>query len=85
MRPVLLTTFTMMAEGTNLPWLDTCAIIMPRSKITQIAGRIRREYEGKPEPVILDFIDMDSHVFAGYASSRLAWYNKIGCKVVDIS
>lgn len=84
-RPVLLTTYSMMAEGTNLPWLDTCALAMPRSNVTQPVGRIRREYEDKAEPVVMDFIDGDSPVFSGYATSRLSWYRKIGCVVKDVT
>ncbi len=83
-RPVLFTTFSMMSEGTNLPWLDTCILAMPRSRVTQPVGRIRREYEGKGEPVVLDFIDSSSPVFAGYAAKRLQWYQKIGCKIVEM-
>ncbi|QXN72667.1 DNA helicase [Rhodobacter phage RcZahn] len=84
-RPVLFTTFSMMSEGTNLPWLDTCALAMPRSKVTQPVGRIRREYEGKGEPVVLDFVDNSSPVFAGYAAARLKWYQKIGCVVKEMN
>lgn len=84
-RPILFTTYGMMAEGTNLPWLDTCLLAMPRSRVTQPVGRIRREYEDKSEPVVLDFVDNSSPVFAGYAYSRLRWYNSIGCKVVEMN
>lgn len=84
-RPMLFTTYSMMAEGTNLPWLDTCGLAMPRSKVTQPVGRIRREYEGKGEPVVLDFVDGSSPVFAGYAAKRMDWYRKLGCKVVEMS
>ena len=84
-RPVIFTTFGMMAEGTDIPWLDTCALAMPRSRVTQPVGRIRREYEGKGDPVVLDFVDLSSPVFSGYANSRLRWYNSLGCKVVEMN
>ena len=84
-RPVVFTTFGMCSEGTNLPWLDTCILAMPRSRVTQPVGRIRREYEGKGEPVVLDFVDNASPVFASYASSRRKWYEKIGCKIVEMN
>lgn len=84
-RPVIFTTYTMMAEGTNIPWLDTCVIAMPRAKVAQSVGRIRREYEDKRFPLVLDFLDYDSPIFEGYADSRRKWYNSIGCEVVDMT
>lgn len=83
-KPVLLATYNMMAEGTNIPWLDLGIMGTPRANVTQACGRIRREYEGKPEPVWMDIVDNDSPVFAGYAKSRLRWYNKIGAVVKDM-
>lgn len=84
-RPVINTTFSMMSEGTNLPWLDTCLLAMPRSRVTQPVGRIRREYEGKALPVVIDMLDLDSPVFSGYASNRMAWYKSLGCEIVEIN
>lgn len=81
-RPLLLTTYTMMGEGTNLPWLDTCVLGMPRSNVAQPIGRIRREYPDKKDPVVIDIVDTDSPVFAGYAQKRAAWYNSIGANVI---
>lgn len=83
-KPIIFTTYQMMGEGTDIPWLDCCVLAVPRSNVTQPVGRIRREYEGKPQPAVLDFVDNDSPVFAGYASSRLHWYERIGCQVVEM-
>lgn len=84
-RQILFTTYSMMGEGTDLPWLDCCILAMPRSKITQPLGRIRREYDGKPSPVAFDIVDDDSPVFHGYANSRLAEYQNLGAEVVHLS
>lgn len=83
-KPVIFTTYAMMSEGTDLPWLDTCILAVPRSKVEQPVGRIRREYEGKQPPVVMDICDFDSPVFSGYAASRLDWYKKAGCEVVEV-
>ncbi|MBY0560033.1 DEAD/DEAH box helicase family protein [Hyphomicrobium sp.] len=83
-RPILLTTYGMMGEGTDIPWLDTCLLAMPRSNVKQPVGRIRREYPDKREPIVIDVCDHDSPVFSGYASTRLKWYNQIQSKVVDM-
>jgi superfamily II DNA or RNA helicase len=84
-KPVIFTTFGMMGEGTDIPWLDTCLLAMPRANVVQPVGRIRREYEGKPEPRVIDLIDPDSPVFVGYAVRRLAWYRRIGAEVKDMT
>lgn len=83
-KSIIFTTFGMMGEGTNIPWLDTGLMAMPRSKVTQPVGRIRREYEGKKPPVWIDVMDQDSPVFLNYASSREKWYGNIGAVVVDM-
>ena len=80
-KPVIFTTYGMMAEGTDIPWLDTCILAMPRSQVTQPIGRIRREYPNKREPVVIDLVDRDSPVFSGYANTRDDWYRRIGAVV----
>ena len=84
-KPVIFTTYTMMGEGTDVPWLDTCILAMPRADVRQPVGRIRREYPGKNPGVVMDLIDNDSPVFAGYAASRGAWYRRLGCVVKDMN
>lgn len=84
-KPILLTTFQMMSEGTSLDWLDTCILGMPRSNVVQPVGRIRREYPDKAPPVVMDVQDHDSPVFSGYAGSRRNWYESIGCKIVEMN
>lgn len=83
-KPIIFTTFSMMAEGTDIPWLDTCLLAMPRSRVEQPVGRVRREYEGKPDPIVIDMMDFDSPVFSGYVTTRRNWYKSIGAKVVDM-
>jgi superfamily II DNA or RNA helicase len=84
-KPVLLTTYTMMGEGTSIDWLDTCILAIPRSKVEQPIGRIMREYPDKKTCVVMDIIDLDSPVFTAYASSRHRWYSEIGANVIDIA
>ena len=83
-RRVLFTTYIMMAEGTDLPWLDTCILAMPRSAVTQAIGRIRREYENKKFPLVIDIFDRDSPVFSGYGGRRLKWYKSINAEFKDM-
>ena len=80
-KDVVFATYGMMSEGTDIPWLDTCLLAMPRSAVTQPIGRIRREYPDKAEPVVMDVIDNDSPVFQGYANARLKWYKSISASM----
>ena len=79
----LVATWGMMSEGTDIPWLDTAILASPRSNITQAAGRILREHPDKKPPLILDLVDDDSRVFAGYYSNRRKWYSSIGAAVTE--
>lgn len=82
-RPVIFTTYGMMGEGTSLDWLDTCLLAMPRANVIQPVGRIRRQYECKRPPVVIDMVDTDSPVFMSYARSRNKWYTSLGAEVHD--
>ncbi|MEY9560506.1 DEAD/DEAH box helicase [Sinorhizobium fredii] len=84
-KPILFTTYSMMGEGTDLPWLDACLLTMPRSSVEQPVGRIRREYPDKAQSVVIDVADFDSPVFAGYAHNRARWYEKIGAVVKQMN
>jgi superfamily II DNA or RNA helicase len=81
-KPVVLTTYKMTSEATDVPWWDTCVLMHPKADVVQIVGRIRREYEGKKMPVVFDLVDSNSDVFSGYAKARLRWYQLEGAVVV---
>lgn len=83
LKPILLTTYMMMGEGTDIDWLDTAIIAMPRGNVVQPVGRIRRENAEKKFPVVMDVLDDDSPVFKNYAKARLKWYKSIGCEIKD--
>ncbi|CAA2141443.1 DEAD/DEAH box helicase [Hyphomicrobium sp. ghe19] len=83
-KPILFTTYAMMGEGTDIPWLDTCILAMPRSNVKQPVGRIRRQHPKKNQPIVMDIMDHDSPVFSGYASTRQKWYAQIGAEVIDM-
>ena len=80
-RPVVLTTWGMLGEGSDVPTLDCALLATPRSNITQAVGRILRELPEKPQPIVLDVQDMDSPVFSDYARSRAWIYRKLRADV----
>lgn len=80
---VVLATYSMASEGTDVPWWDSCVLATPRSDVVQIVGRIRREWEGKKEPVVFDLVDLDSYVLGAYWKKRVSWYAAIGAQVIQ--
>lgn len=84
-KPILLSTYMFVSEGTDIPWLDTCILGTPRSDVVQIVGRVIRQYPDKKQPVVFDVWDTDSKVFRGYGEKRLEWYKSIGAEVKHIS
>ena len=80
-KPVILSSYQMTAEATDIPWLDTLVMATPKSDVRQIVGRILRPYEGKQDPVVFDLVDDSSSVFQGYWNARMRWYRSIGAKV----
>jgi superfamily II DNA or RNA helicase len=84
LKPILLTTYTMCSEGTDIDWLDTCILAMPRSNVEQPVGRIRRIVAGKKQPVVMDIVDSDSPILSNYATAREKWYTSIGCDLKEM-
>jgi superfamily II DNA or RNA helicase len=78
---IILATYSMASEATDIPWLDCAVLGTPRADVVQIVGRIRREYEGKKFPVVFDLVDSASPVFKAYASKRMSWYRSLGVEV----
>lgn len=67
-------TYGMTSEATDVPWWDFLILATPRANIVQAAGRVVREYPGKPQPLIFDPVDTDSDILNGYFKSRLKQY-----------
>lgn len=82
-RKVILATYPKMAEGTDIPELDTLILAGPRSNIEQTVGRILRECATKQPPVVFDIVDSDSYVFVAYAKKRGLVYQKLGATVIE--
>ena len=58
---VVVATGKYVGEGFNLPRLDTLMLALPvswKGLITQYAGRLHRDYDGKEEVCIYDYIDL---------------------------
>lgn len=80
---IIMATYPYCSEGLDIPSLDTCVFVTPRSDIVQCCGRILRKYTGKQTPYIVDFSD-DCPVFMGQAVKRSKYYKKLGASVMRL-
>ncbi len=82
---ILVATAQKIGEGFNFPRLDTLMLAAPvsdPSKVEQYVGRLNRDYEGKKEVIVYDYVDSHIRFFDNMYTSRLRTYKKIGFDVV---
>jgi hypothetical protein len=78
---LILATGQYIGEGFDDPRLDTLFLAMPfsfRGKMVQYAGRLHRQYEGKQEIRIYDYIDVKIPVLQRMYQRRLKTYKALG-------
>lgn len=75
-------TYQMIQDAFNVPHLDTLMLVTPQTSITQAVGRILREAEGKPQPIVLDFVDENVSICLGYAKARMKKYKNMEYELV---
>ena len=78
---IIVATYQMTAEATDIPELDTLVMGTPKSDVIQIVGRILREHPDKKDPLVFDIVDDSSSLFTGYARNRQKWYKEIGAPI----
>ena len=81
---IMVATGQYIGEGFNYPRLDTMLLAMPISfegNVEQYAGRLNRDYEGKKDVIIFDYIDQHIPVLERMYHRRLRTYKKIGFEV----
>jgi len=70
-------TFPMLMEGADIPDKDTIFLTTPKADVEQAVGRIRRLYEGKKQPFIID-IDDQLFFLPAMTNKRLRFYEAPG-------
>lgn len=83
-KPIILTTYKMMSEGTDVPTLDTCVLGMPRADVRQPIGRVLRPCETSKDRRVVDLVDNDSGIYRGYALARRSYYRRTGALITDV-
>ena len=86
---ILVGTGSLLGEGFDFPRLDTLFMATPVSGenvVEQYVGRLNRDYEGKENVIVYDYVDSHIPKFDKMYAARLKAYKKIGyelCVNVD--
>ena len=81
---VIVATGKYVGEGFDCPRLDTLFLTLPvswKGIVAQYAGRLHREYEGKKEVLIYDYVDIHVPVCEVMYRRRLKGYAAIGYSI----
>jgi len=85
---VLIATGQKIGEGFNFPRLNTLMLASPVSGIQvleQYVGRLNRNYEGKENVIVYDYVDSHIPMFDNMYRKRLRGYGKLGYSVLSSS
>ena len=78
---ILVGTGSLLGEGFDFPRLDTLFMATPVSGenvVEQYVGRLNRDYEGKKNVIVYDYVDIHIPKFDRMYAARLKAYKKIG-------
>ena len=78
---ILVATGSLVGEGFDFPRLDTLFMATPvsfRGVVEQYAGRLNRDYAGKENVIIYDYVDNHIPMFDNMYVKRLKAYKQIG-------
>ena len=82
---ILVATGQKIGEGFDYPRLDTLMLAAPVSfsgRLEQYVGRLNRDYDGKKDVIVYDYIDSHIQKFDNMYLKRLRTYKKIGFRVM---
>lgn len=83
---ILIATGQKIGEGFDFPRLDTLMLAAPVSfsgRLEQYVGRLHRDYEGKKDVVVYDYIDSHIRVFENMYPKRLRTYKRLGYSLIS--
>jgi phosphatidylserine/phosphatidylglycerophosphate/cardiolipin synthase-like enzyme len=84
-RLIIIATGKYVGEGFDYPRLDTLFLVSPvawKGTLAQYAGRLHREYPGKQDVMIYDYVDVHVTVLERMYHKRLAGYTQMGYKTL---
>ena len=83
---IIIATGKYVGEGFDYPRLDTLFLASPiawKGTLAQYAGRLHREYHGKQDVMIYDYVDIHVPVLERMYNKRLNGYAQIGYKTLS--
>lgn len=83
---ILVATGQKIGEGFDYPRLDTLMLAAPVSfagRLEQYIGRLNRDYEGKQDVIVYDYVDSHIRVFDNMYAKRLRAYKRIGFQLIS--
>jgi HKD family nuclease len=83
---IIIATGKYVGEGFDYPRLDTLFLASPiawKGTLAQYAGRLHREYQGKQDVMIYDYVDIHVPVLERMYNKRLNGYAQIGYKTLS--
>ena len=81
---ILVATGSLIGEGFDYPRLDTLIMATPvsfKGVVEQYAGRLNRDYAGKKNVIVYDYVDSHIPMFDNMYAKRLRAYKQIGYDV----
>ena len=81
---ILIATGKLIGEGFDFPRLDTLIMATPvawKGVVEQYAGRLNRDYDGKKDVIIYDYVDSHIPMFDRMYYKRLKAYKQIGYSI----
>jgi superfamily II DNA or RNA helicase len=81
----ILSTSSLIGKGVDIPRLDTLVLAMPvsfRGRMVQYAGRLHRNYPGKTNVLIYDYLDNSSGLTVSMYRKRMKAYKAMGYDVI---
>ena len=76
-----------LAKRLDIPSLDTLFLVTPTGSpitVQQAVGRIVREYDGKRQPLVVDFVDELIGICNSLYHKRKAVYRKLNYEIKEI-
>lgn len=83
---ILVATGQKIGEGFDYPRLDTLMLAAPVSfagRLEQYIGRLNRDYAGKTEVIVYDYIDSHIRYFDNMYAKRLRTYKRTGFSLIS--
>jgi superfamily II DNA or RNA helicase len=85
---IIIATGKYVGEGFDYPRLDTLFLASPitwKGTLAQYAGRLHRDYPGKQDVIIYDYVDIHVPVLERMYHKRLTGYSQIGYKALAVN